>query len=436
MKIQIILLILVLIGCQNKKKENTNSVTINKNNIENISSRNSLVVKLENNVVYFNDILTTNDTDNVNADYSITKLKNTEILIKGLFLESDLLDGKTLEFLNKNYSDVKIKFYYDIVFNGNEKSTTNLGFTLDTLINLKTSNKKIVITKFDDIKGGIWYKFQKDVILNEAFEIGKSYFGQNESEEAYLSYLNKIKRFKEGNKSLKNLEELSIDIDYVKFEIEFLDEKGINNKIIYDRGFSKNNNLKENNILTFVQLKNKLINYKTKEQVKCDLNKDGLEDLVIVFEPLNNKKANENDRHIVNSPFCVMINQGNGKYLQFENKKIIYTSTFNCPDFVVDKLEVKDNYVILQQGTCDEFDRIIKDNMTFKFNSETNEITLDKYKRSLFERLDKSEFLPLSKTLIAKDFGKVLLVTASGLKPCNLLQNFSIAKKSLSLVYE
>ncbi|NRS89878.1 hypothetical protein HNQ02_002812 [Flavobacterium sp. 7E] len=161
-------------------------------------------------------------------------------------------------------------------------------------------------------------------------------------------------------------------------------------------------------LATLESLQLQFKSYKIQKEVKCDLNKDGLEDLVIVFEPLNNKKANENDRHIVNSPFCVMINQGNGKYLQFENKKIIYTSTFNCPDFVVDKLEVKDNYVILQQGTCDEFDRIIKDNMTFKFNSETNEITLDKYKRSLFERLDKSEFLPLSKTLIAKDFGKVL----------------------------
>lgn len=408
MNINITILLLILIACQSKKKENQDLSEYDKKSIDNLSQNNSLIIKLEHNTLYFKDIATTKNTENVNSDYIISTLEKHKVLIKGSFLESDLLDGKDVVFLKGDISNIKIKFKYDLVFTGNEKRTINLGLSLDTLINLKIYNKRIEIPKFDDIKQSIWKKIQKDNSFNKVYSIGLKYVNQNESEEVYLSYLNKIEEFKKDKMNLRKLQELLIDIDYTEFEIEFLEDNNIVNKVIYDRGFIKNNDLKLNDEVALNSLKSQLDNYKIAKEIKCDLNKDDREDLVIIFEPQNNQKVNDEISHIIDSPFCIMINQGNGKYSKFVNKKIIYTSKFNCPDFVLEKFEVKDNYIIIQQTTCDDFDRIIKDNVTFKYNIHTNEIILDKYKRSLFERLDKSEFLPLSKTLSSKNFGKIL----------------------------
>lgn len=408
MKIKIMLFLLALIACQNKK-DNDNLISLEKSSADSLNQNNSLIIKLKNNIMIFRDIATTGDTENVNADYSIRNLEKHKVLIEGAFLESDLLDGKTVVFSNKNTSNVKVKFFYNMVFKGDEKKTINVGLTFDTLINLQINNKKIKIPKFVNIRADVLKKFQNESFLEKAFEIGMSYFKQNETEEVYLSYLNKINKFKNGKKSIEKLEELSIDIDYKKFEIEFADEKSIRSKIIYDRGFDENDNLKDDQTSRISSLKDVLLkNYKIKKEVKCDLNQDGFEDVVIIFEPQTIKKLDSNNSLLMDSPFYVLINKGDNKYSVITNKNIIYTAAYNCPNYGIQELEVKDNLIVIEQGSCDDFSRLVKDNIIFKYNSNTSEISLDKYKRSLFERLDNSEYLPLSTTITAKDLGKVL----------------------------
>lgn len=406
MKIKIILFLIIVIACQNKKD---NLISIEKSNVDTLSQNNSLIIKFKNNIVIFKDVSTTGDTENVNADYRIRSLDKNKVLIEGAFLESDLLDGKTVLFSNKNTSNVKIKFYYNMVFKGDEKRIINLGVTFDTLINLKINHQRIQIPQFVNMRTTMWKKFQKNSLFEKVFETGINYFSQNESEEVYLSYLDKIKEFKDGNKSIEKLEELSIDIDYEKFEIEFTDEKSIKSKIIYDREFDENISVKNNKTSTISSLKNELLkNYKIKKEVKCDLNQDGVEDWVIIFEPQIIKKLDLDNSLLMDSPLYVLMNTGDNKYSIITNKNIIYTAAYNCPDYGIQELEVKDNLIFIKQGSCDDFSRLVKDNIVFRYDTNTREISLDKYKKTLFERLDNSEYLPVSTTITAKHFGKIL----------------------------
>lgn len=82
MKIRIIslMLLLSLIACENNKKKNYNLSSIEKNK-NNFGGINSLILKFENDTVMFKDVLTTDDTENVNADYKITTLDKHTVLI-------------------------------------------------------------------------------------------------------------------------------------------------------------------------------------------------------------------------------------------------------------------------------------------------------------------------------------------------------------------
>lgn len=410
-----VLLICIFCNCQNKKELNLSSGNSKINKIKDFVPNEGLVIQLNNNTIIFEEIVTIGDPKNVNADFEITKIDNQKILIKRNFLESDLLDDKVVYFSEKNISNIKVTFKYDVVFTGDEKNTKNLGFSKDTTIVLHLKKGKIKIPKFIDFREYVWKKFEKEEIFKQAYKVGMDYISVNESEDVYLNYLDKIKEFKKDKRDFKKLEELSIDIDYSKFIIEFLDENKNHTEIIYDRGFTNyiNDNSKENygtinETKTLESIKLELSKYKILKEIRCDLNKDSKEDIIIVFEPKEFKKLIDYGSNLIDSPFCIMINNGDNKYFESRNKNIIYTATFNCPNFGLKKLFVKDNYFTVEQGTCDEFDRLVKDNITFKYNIETDEITLDKYKRSLFDRLDNSEFLPKSVTLNPDHFGKIL----------------------------
>lgn len=174
------------------------------------------------------------------------------------------------------------------------------------------------------------------------------------------------------------------------------------NKILKKWSFKKKN-LNQ----TVKSLKLKLKKYKIKEEIKCDLNEDGLEDLILIFEPKIIDKREDNYDVLMDSPLYVLMKNKNIGYIAMHNDKIIYTSSYNCPSDGLKKIISKNNSFTIEQVTCDEFGRVQNDDITFEYNNNTNELTLVKFKRSLFERLDGSEFLPLSSFLYPKDFGKV-----------------------------
>lgn len=158
---------------------------------------------------------------------------------------------------------------------------------------------------------------------------------------------------------------------------------------------------------TIESLKLQLDKYKIKKELKCDLNKDGQEDIILIFEPKVIKKMDLDNSLLMDSPLYIMINKGNNSYSIISNNNIIYTASYNCPSDGLKKITSEDNYFTIEQVTCDEFGRIQNDNITFEYNNKSDELTLAKFKRSLFERSDGSEFLPISSFLYPKDFGKI-----------------------------
>ncbi|TPG41964.1 hypothetical protein [Flavobacterium pectinovorum] len=161
-------------------------------------------------------------------------------------------------------------------------------------------------------------------------------------------------------------------------------------------------------IKTIESLKSELGTYRIKKEVKCDLNKDGKEDLIIIFEPKEIKPLEEYGSSLMNSPLYVLINEGENKFSVSKNDNIIYTATYNCPNMGIKKLIVESNNISIEQGTCDKFDDLQNDNITFQYNIKTKSITLEKFKRDYFQRKDSSEMLPPSVMVSPKKFGKVL----------------------------
>ncbi|MCV9926376.1 hypothetical protein OIU83_01835 [Flavobacterium sp. LS1R49] len=159
---------------------------------------------------------------------------------------------------------------------------------------------------------------------------------------------------------------------------------------------------------TLESLKSELVSYKIKKEVKCDLNSDGKEDLILIFEPEKIKPLEEYGSSLMNSPIYVMINVEQDRYIVIKNENLIYTATYNCPNMGVKKLIAENNNFFIEQSTCDKFDDLQNDNITFKYDIKTKSITLEKFKRDYFERKDNSEMLPPSIMATPINFGKVL----------------------------
>lgn len=149
-QILIIILILCLVGC--------NGQTKNENSFDN--KPNNIVLKFNNTSVAFEKVSTVNDANNIQDDFIIKK-NGAKILIQPSYLESDLLDGKTLKFSNDAVSIVKVTFNYDAIFYGEEKKNVALGFNRDTTMILKVNNREIKIPNFENIKRTLKKNFER-----------------------------------------------------------------------------------------------------------------------------------------------------------------------------------------------------------------------------------------------------------------------------------
>lgn len=145
--------------------------------------------------------------------------------------------------------------------------------------------------------------------------------------------------------------------------------------------------------------------YEISAEKKCDLNKDGKEDDILIFEPKVIKSDSDNDV-TMNSPVYILINNGNNNYQVYNNSNIIYTSNSTCSSDGFQSLVVKDNYLTIEQNTCGGW-YLIDEYITFKFDTNSNEIVLHKFGQSFTDRKDPNKEVPDS-VLSNKNFGKIL----------------------------
>lgn len=158
------------------------------------------------------------------------------------------------------------------------------------------------------------------------------------------------------------------------------------------------------NINTFKKdLQNK--GYVISIEKKCDLNQDGQEDELLIFEP-KQLAINSGTDITMNSPVCILLNKGNNDYLVYKNLDIIYTTISNCPSDGFQNLVVKDNFFTIEQNTCGGW-YLIDEYTTFKYDRNTNQIVLHKFGQSFSDRKNPDKEIP-DIILSNKNFGTVL----------------------------
>jgi hypothetical protein len=124
------------------------------------------------------------------------------------------------------------------------------------------------------------------------------------------------------------------------------------------------------NIKKFIQeIENK--DFSIAEKQNCDLNKDNLEDIILVFK--NNKEYKSDDDQTKIAPIIILINNGKQSYLNFENRNI-YPNDFN--DFY-SKLTIKDNFFTVELFNEVPNEYTVEKYISFKYDNQS--IILDKY---------------------------------------------------------
>lgn len=183
-----------------------------------------------------------------------------------------------------------------------------------------------------------------------------------------------------------------------KFEITNLVDFNTNYKFFFK--------IQINNIISFKSI-NEIESqmnekYSKIKDVKCDLNKDNLQDVILVFEP-KNKTSNNDSSILIDSPILVLINQGNNKFSLSKNVNIIQTANSNCPSDGFGNIVVKDNYFTVEQNSCGGW-YFADEYITFKYIMETKQIVLQKFSQVFTDRKDPNREIP---DLIAnsKNFG-------------------------------
>ncbi|MEL1255878.1 hypothetical protein AAEO57_18940 [Flavobacterium sp. DGU38] len=380
---------LFLIGCngQTKKDDLNEKTDIIKLNFKNVSVALSGINSVNN---------------NAQEDFNI-KNDATKILMQPAFLESDLLDGKELKFSNENVKNIKITFSYDAVFYGEEKVKTTLGFKRDTTIVLKFENKKVQIPSFEDIKKTVFKKFEKKEIYDVAYLVNRNYF--NKIVENYEVYGGKDSpdyklavAFLKSKKKSQKLEDLFINIDYMKFNIEFEDNSKLHS-IVFDRMFQnyvfsekeKISNVGEIIPKGFYVLDSNILNLK----------KNGFKILALEKNEIKNK---DNAQHNSN-PIIVLQKKSNQYQKVNDNYNLIFKYDDNCPADGYGGIVSKNNYFTVQQIFCVDF-LFVNSYTTFKIDENTGNINLYKYGEEYTNRSNTMLKIP-SKVWSVKDFGMV-----------------------------
>ena len=389
-RILMLIWILCLIGCNGQTKNE---------NLEN--KANGINLKFKNTSASISGISSVND--NVAEDFNI-KNEGTKVLILPSFLESDLLDGKELKFSNNAVKKIKITFSYDAVFYGEDKIKTTLGFKRDTTIVLKVDNEKVQIPSFENIKKTVFNKFEKKEVYDVAYLVNQNYF--NKIVENYEDYGGKDSpdyksavAFLKNNKKSQKLEDLFINIDYLKFNIEFEDNSNLHSSIVFDRmlkkyDFSKketNSNIGEVVPKGFYVLDSTIINLKKLEFKLLTLEKDEI-------------KNKENAQH--NSNPIIILQKKNNQYQKVnDNYDIVFKYDDNCPADGYGGIVNKNNYFTIQQIFCVDF-LFVNSYTTFKIDENTGNINLHKYGEEYTDRSNPELKIP-AKTWSIKDFGSV-----------------------------
>lgn len=394
----ILIFALFVISCKDSKTQNAN-VSITNEVVDN--KTNSINLKFKNTSVIISRVNSVND--NVEGDFNI-KSKGTRVLIQPSFLESDLLDGKELKFSNDAVKKIKITFSYDAIFYGEEKIKTMLGFKRDTAIVLKVNNKKVEIPSFEDIKKIVVKKFEKKEVYDVAYLVNQNYF--NKIVENYKAYGGKDSpdyksalAFLKSNKKSQKLEDLFINIDYLKFNIEFEDNSNLNSSIVFDRKFKKydfskketSSNVDQVVPKGFYSLDSTIINLKNVEFKILTLEKDEMKDKL-------------NPQH--NSNPIVILEKKNNEYQKInENYNLVFKYDDNCPADGYGGIVSKNNYFTIQQIFCEDF-LFVNSYTTFKIDEITGSITLHKYGEEFTDRSNPDRKIP-NKVWAKKDFGEI-----------------------------
>ncbi|MBF7092078.1 hypothetical protein IUY40_11055 [Flavobacterium sp. ALJ2] len=385
-QILILMFILCLVECNGQTKK------------ENLSNKsNGIILKFKNTSVAFQGITSVNDINNIKDDF-IIQSDDLKVLIEPAYLESDLLDGKTLIFSNDAVEKVKITFSYDAVFYGEEKKNTTLGFTCDTTMILIVSDRKVKVPSFINIKKVLMKRIEKKEVFDIAYLVNQNYFNKiiNYRDKDSPDYNSAMAFFKKNKKDFKMLEDLFINVDYSKFSIEFVDKKKINSIITFNRMFDK---------YKFVKVEKQDISvpkgFYILDSTLINLNDVKYKILTLEKNEIKNK---DNAQHNSN-PIVILEKKDNGYYKKNDNYNLVYKYDDNCPADGYGGIVSKKNYFTVQQTFCMDF-MFVNSYTTFKIDENSNKIYLHKYGEEYSDRSNPDRKKTL-KVWSIKDFGVV-----------------------------
>lgn len=272
------------------------------------------------------------------------------------------------------------------------KSIVFLSPTLKEIYSLKKKFGEDFSTMADDAN------FYRSNAINFLDSVNVSYINtENNKVFSFYSNSNNLVPISIKKKDVNYWPLILFDNENKTFEISNLSEFKKN----YNDFFSTD---KYRKTVRIQEIKSKMSGkYNIVKEEYCDLNKDGKNDEILIFNP-KNEDANT-DSIIMDSPIFILINQGGGFYKSVTNSSIIYTSIGNCPSNGFENLVIKDNYFTIEQSICGGWD-FISEYVTFKWDKEADIIILHKYSQSFTDRRDPNKEMP-SKIYSNKDFGKV-----------------------------
>lgn len=389
MRIIIITLFISFLSCKNRTQTNLN--------VDKSISANTIVLNVCKTTLLIKGVSTINDSNNVNNDYNIQRDEN-QITLTPVFLESDLLDNKKVEFIGEEFSKVEISFKYDAIFYGEEKTSYILGFETDTIFDIDVKNREFLIPNSDELKKNISKKFKQDKLIEKAYLFNKKYY-QNIKENPNMfgisDYEDANKFFKKEQSDFTSLEELLTEIDYSKITLKFFDNNKEKFTVVYDRGFKEitlNNDINAINRTGYYNL----------ESVQLKLKSNEYKIEVLEKKDLQNK---ENIQHNSN-PILIFKKSNNDFLILKENNQLIFDYNDNCPADGYSAIVTKNEYFTIEQVFCSDF-LFVNSYATFKIDENSSEIYLYKYGEEYADRSNPDRKIP-TQVWTTKDFGEVL----------------------------